>query len=174
MLPFAGSSPSHRHRAPRHGRAAAIALLCCAAIVLAALNTPAITAQATNLALNRPVSVSSSENATAFPPAAVVDGSTSTRWSSAFSDPQWIQVDLGATRSISRVVLRWEAAYGKAYQIQVSNDGNTWSNAYSTTSGDGGFDEIDLNVSARYVRMNGTERATTYGYSLWEFGIYKP
>jgi beta-glucanase (GH16 family) len=172
MLPFAGSSPSHR----RHGRAAAIALLCCAAIVLAALNTHAITAQATNLALNRPVSVSSSENATAFPPAATVDGNTSTRWSSAFSDPQWIQVDLGATRSISRVVLRWEAAYGKAYQIQVSNDASAWTSLFSTTTGDGGVDDLAVSGSGRYVRMYGTQRvtigATQYGYSLFEFEVY--
>src|SRR5687768_12517194 len=40
-----------------------------------------------------------------------VDGSASTRWGSAFSDPQWIAVDLGSTQSINRVVLNWEAAY---------------------------------------------------------------
>jgi hypothetical protein len=54
-----------------------------------------------------------------------VDGSTSTRWSSAFSDPQWIQIDLGSTQSICQVVLRWETASGKAYQIQTSADAVT-------------------------------------------------
>src|SRR3954469_25454959 len=51
-----------------------------------------------------------------------VDGKTTTRWSSAFADPQWLKVDLGSTQAIGRVVISWEAAYGKDYQIQVSDD----------------------------------------------------
>ena len=69
--------------------------------------------------------------------------------------------------------LGWESAYGRAYQLQTSGDGSTWSVVHSTTTGDGGFDGIDLNVSARYVRLNLTQRATAYGYSLWEFGVYR-
>src|SRR5258707_514822 len=73
-------------------------------------------AQTTNLALSRPASASSLES-TAFPASAAVDGSASTRWSSLSTDPQWLTVDLGATASIGRVKLSWEAAYGAAYQI---------------------------------------------------------
>ena len=58
-----------------------------------------------------------------FPASNAVDGNTGTRWSSAFSDPQWLQVDLGATASITQVVLQWEAAYATAFQIQTSPDG---------------------------------------------------
>ncbi len=131
-------------------------------------NTPVASA---NLALNKPVTCSSIENAgTAC--ANAVDGNTGTRWASAFSDPQWIQVDLGATYSLGRVVLTWEAAYGKAYQIQVSNDAATWTTIYSTTTGDGGSDDLTVSGSGRYVRMYGTVRATGYGYSLWEFQVY--
>ena len=55
------------------------------------------------------------------------------------ADPQWLQVDLGATAAISQVVLNWEAAYAAAYQIQVSAERRpTWTNVYSTTTGDGG------------------------------------
>ena len=49
------------------------------------------------------------------------------------SDPQWIRVDLGATATITHVNLNWEAAYGKAYQIQTSADGNAWTTIYTTT-----------------------------------------
>lgn len=128
-------------------------------------------AQTTNLALNRPVVVSSTESS-AFPGSAAVDGNTGTRWSSAFSDPQWIYVDLGAAYTIGRVVLRWEAAYATAYQIQVSNDASSWASIYSTTSGDGGVDDLVVSGIGRYVRMYGTARATPYGYSLWEFEVY--
>src|SRR5205085_9219943 len=84
-------------------------------------NTPTITPTGTtsaNLALNKPATASSVEPGTTLTANLAVDGSTTTRWSSDYVDPSWIQVDLGSTQSIQRVVLRWEAAYGKAYQIQ--------------------------------------------------------
>jgi beta-glucosidase len=124
-----------------------------------------------NLALNRPATSSSNENASLTPNLAV-DGNTGTRWSSAFSDPQWIRVDLGSTRTINRVVLRWEAAFGRSYQIQTSDDGNTWTTIFSTTTGDGGVDDLTVSGSGRFIRMNGTARGTQWGYSLWEFEVY--
>jgi fibronectin type 3 domain-containing protein len=107
-----------------------------------------------------------------YPASNAVDGNLSTRWSSAFSDPQWLQVDLGATHTITQVVLNWETAYGKAFQIQTSNDGTNWTTIYSTTTGTGGVQTIPVSGSGRYVRMYGTQRATGYGYSLWEFQVY--
>ncbi|NUR27616.1 MAG: coagulation factor 5/8 type domain-containing protein [Catenulispora sp.] len=123
-----------------------------------------------NAALHRPVTASSIESAD-FPASNAVDGSTGTRWSSVFSDPQWIQVDLGTAQSICGVQLNWEAAYGKAYQIQVSNDGSAWTTVYSTTTGAGGVENLAVTGSGRYVRMYGTQRGSAYGYSLWEFGV---
>jgi len=123
-----------------------------------------------NIALNKPATASSLENST-FPASNAVDGNTGTRWSSAFSDPQWIRVDLGQTYSITHVTLTWEAAYGKSYQIQTSPDGNTWTTIFSTTTGDGGTDDLAVSGTGRYIRMNGTVRGTPYGYSLWEFAV---
>jgi beta-galactosidase len=126
----------------------------------------------TNLALNQPVTSSSNQNDGVGPQYAV-DGNLTTRWSSAFSDPQWIQVDLGSPQSIDQVVLCWENAYGTAYQIQVSNNLQNWTTAYSETNGHGGTENITFPpVTGRYVRMYGTARATQYGYSLYEFQIY--
>src|SRR5205085_2534021 len=114
---------------------------------------------------------SSTENA-GTPASAAVDGNTSTRWSSAASDPQWLQVDLGSSQTICQVVLNWETAYGKAFQIQTSPDASTWTSIFSTTTGTGGTQTLTVTGSGRYVRMYGTTRGTQYGYSLWEFGIY--
>ncbi|MEZ0109638.1 hypothetical protein ABH920_003652 [Catenulispora sp. EB89] len=124
-----------------------------------------------NAALNQPATASSLENAT-FPASAAVDGNLGTRWSSQFSDPQWLQVDLGSTQSICQVVLNWEAASGKAYQIQTSNDAATWTTIYSTTTGPGGTETLNVSGSGRYIRMYGTARNTAYGYSLWEFQVH--
>jgi fibronectin type 3 domain-containing protein len=126
---------------------------------------------ATLLSQGHPATASSQESA-GRTAANAVDGNTSTRWSSAFSDPQWIYVDLGATHTISSVVLTWETAYGKAYQIQTSNDAATWTTIYSTTTSAGGTQTLSVIGSGRYVRMYGTVRATQYGYSLWEFQVY--
>lgn len=141
---------------------------------VAPTNTPTNTSvPGGNLALNKPVTASSVEAGTSFTANLAVDGNTGTRWSSAASDPQWIRVDLGSTSTISRVVLRWEAAYGKSYQIQTSNDDVNWTNIFSTTTGDGGVDDLTgLSGSGRYVRMFGTVRATVWGYSLWELEVY--
>src|SRR3954470_17751382 len=126
---------------------------------------------ATLLSQGHPTTASSTENAT-FPATAATDGNTGTRWSSAFSDPQWLQVDLGATATISQVVLNWEAAYAKSFQIQTSNDAATWTTIYSTTTATGGIQTLNITGSGRYVRMNGTARATQYGYSLWELQVF--
>jgi hypothetical protein len=127
------------------------------------LQTQAAVAQSGNLALNKPVTCSSTENA-GTPCTNAVDGNTGTRWSSAFSDPQWIRVDLGSTTTITSVTLRWEAAYATAFQIQTSPDATNWTNIYSTTTGTGGVQTLAVSGSGRYVRMNGTARATQYGY----------
>src|SRR5690606_16540357 len=79
---------------------------------------------------------------------------------------------LDAVYQLTGAKLHWEAAYGKAYQIQVSMDGHSWQTLYSTDSGNGGLDTINLNGVGRYVRMNGLKRGTNWGYSLWEFEIF--
>jgi exo-beta-1,3-glucanase (GH17 family) len=129
----------------------------------------------TNRALGRPATASSFQPTGPtgpLNPGSALDGDYTTRWASDWSDPQWIQVDLGAVTSFNRILLAWEDAHARSYQIQTSNDGATWSTIYSTTTGNGGFDDLVLAGSARYVRMNGTGRGTGFGYSLWEIGVY--
>jgi glucose/arabinose dehydrogenase len=131
----------------------------------------------TNLALNRPVKVSSVEKAGLEGPKAV-DGIPAnpppgTRWSSVRADPQWLEVDLGSVRGVGYVLLRWEAAYGSEYRIQTSTGGGVWTTVHTRTNGDGQIDVVPFTPrDARWVRVYGVKRATTYGYSLWEMEIY--
>ena len=122
-----------------------------------------------NAALNRPVTVSSAADNTSG--ANAVDSDFTTRWSSAYGDHEWMYVDLGSVKTVTAVYLNWEAAYGKAYKIQVAEDTTNWNTVYSTTSGKGGVEEIDLAARGRYVKLLGVQRATTYGYSLWDFAV---
>jgi len=150
-----------------------------AAIAVAALVLPGIAPRATaatscgttNVALNKTATASSVQSAS-FPASAAVDGNTGTRWSSAFSDPQWLEVDLGSVQSVCQVGLDWETAFATAFQIQTSADNSTWTTIFSTTTGTGGNQVLTVSGSGRYIRMLGTARATQFGYSLWEFQVF--
>ncbi|GGX66855.1 hypothetical protein GCM10010358_21710 [Streptomyces minutiscleroticus] len=147
-----------------------VALIATAALVTLPGPTPAAAAE-TPLSQGRTATSSSTENA-GTPAQNAVDDDKGTRWSSAASDDQWLQVDLGTTASVTRVVLDWETAYGKDYKIQLSPDGSSWRDAGTVTGGDGGVDTVDVSGQARYVRMQGLHRATQWGYSLWEFQVF--
>jgi F5/8 type C domain len=169
-VPLSTPRPRARRRLP----ASVIAALALLAGLLTTVMPATAGAEAcgtANAAQGRPATASSTENA-GTPASNAVDGNTGTRWASAFSDPQWIQVDLGSSQSICQVVLQWETAAGKAYQIQTSADGSNWTTVYSTTTGQGGTETLNVSGTGRYVRMYGTARTTGYGYSLWEFVVH--
>ncbi|SCL26283.1 hyaluronoglucosaminidase [Micromonospora rhizosphaerae] len=108
-----------------------------------------------------------------FTPDHAIDGDASTRWSSNHTDNEWLRVELKQPQRIGKIVLRWEAAYGKAYRIETSPDGTTWTAAAAVTAGDGGEDVLRFDAfAAKFVRMQGVQRGTGYGYSLYEMEIY--
>ncbi|MGP3755199.1 discoidin domain-containing protein [Streptomyces sp. IBSNAI001] len=120
------------------------------------------------------VTASGSENGAAGP-GAVADGDATTRWSSDFADDAWIRIDLGSTIRINQVKLEWEAAYGKRYVLEVSEDGTNWTDFYTEDAGTGGTvtaHTYPQEVTGRYVRMRGVERGTAWGYSLFSFQVY--
>jgi beta-galactosidase len=129
-----------------------------------------------NLALGKQATASGVENDGDAPQQAV-DGNDGTRWSSAFADPQWIKIDLGSDQTFDRVVLRWQDSFAVDYQIQTSESGSdddsAWTPVYTETGGKGGTEDVHFKATtARFVRMHGTKRATQFGYSLFEFGVY--
>jgi len=101
------------------------------------------------------------------------DGNSVTNWNSSYSNNQWISIDLGQSVPIKEIVLNWGEAYGKAYQIQVSDDNTTWTTISTQANGDGGIDAFEnITISSRYVRMLGTEMSTAKGFALKEMEIY--
>ncbi|SHN32967.1 discoidin domain-containing protein [Chitinophaga sp. CF418] len=130
-------------------------------------------AASNNLALNKRVWASSIETAD-FPAASAVDGNaTSTRWSSGYTDNEWLAVDLGSAQNVSRVVLKWETAFATSYTIETSNDTINWTVQKTVTAGVGGTEDLTFAaVNARYVRVHGLKRSTPYGFSIWEFEVY--
>lgn len=125
-----------------------------------------------NLARGKNVTVSGEENVAMIANNAT-DGDAGTRWSSDFTDDAWMFVDLGKVYQVSKVVLNWEGAYGKAYRIQTSTDGENWTTVKNVTNGLGGIETVTFTATeARYVKMQGVTRALPYGYSLWEMEVY--
>lgn len=124
-----------------------------------------------NLALGRLANASSvADNS---PAVLATDGDPGTRWSSAYNDNEWIYVDLGSEKEVTSIKLNWEAAYGKAYKLQVSDNALSWVDVYTEDDGNGGVDEITVDpVTTRYVRFLGLKRGTSFGYSLWEIEVY--
>lgn len=116
------------------------------------------------------IAVASSENSSVADN--VLDGNLTTAWSSDAKDEEWIYVYFLAPKQFNTVRLVWAAAYGKAYNIQISDDGVNWTTIYAESNGDGATDVINVTPqTARYVRMLGVQRATSSGYSLYEFEI---
>ncbi|MFJ9054957.1 discoidin domain-containing protein [Streptomyces sp. NPDC102409] len=166
-IPLTAAPPP---RAARKGLVGAVVTALAAALLAL---TPATDAEAAPVLLSQgKQATASSQEHYGTPAGSAVDGDPGTRWSSAASDPQWLSVDLGAPAALDRVELSWEAAYAKTYRIELSSNGTDWSTAYSTTTGSGGAETVDVSGTARYVRMLGTARATGYGYSLWEFKVF--
>lgn len=125
-----------------------------------------------NLARAKTVTCSSGDP-DAPDPSKVVDLAWNSRWSSQYKEPEWLKIDLGKTESFSKIIIDWEPAYGKAYSIEVSDDDNQWKEIYSTKDSKGGLQTITFpKAQGRYVRFNLKERATSWGFSIWEIGIF--
>lgn len=128
-----------------------------------------------------------------FPAANAVDGKPGTRWASGNGPDQADAVftadltsDLGRAATVTSVELAWEASYATAYDVLVATadpeSPASWTTAYSTTTGDGGPDVIELDepVTARYVRIAMKQRSAAtweapilhyYGYSLYTLAV---
>ncbi|MCK7597745.1 discoidin domain-containing protein [Microbulbifer sp. CAU 1566] len=106
-----------------------------------------------------------------------IDGNGGTRWESDHAvDPSWIAVDLGDSYPLSQVVLDWEAANAKRYEVQGSLDGANWDTLQTFSGGEFGSrtDALAVSGNYRYVRMYGAERSdgNDWGYSIWEFQVF--
>lgn len=131
-----------------------------------------------NLSQNKAVEASSTEGGNLnYVPSKAVDGFLATRWASDYVDNTWFQVDLGEAKQIDTVRIDWEYARAKTYKLLVSDDKKTWTNVMEDdgviTAHDGKETVQFSPVTARYIRFQGVQRNTDYGYSFYEFGVYR-
>ncbi|WP_339074906.1 di-heme oxidoredictase family protein [Teredinibacter turnerae] len=117
-------------------------------------------------------SATRNNNATA---AKAVDGDMSTRWESEWEDDAWIQFDFGEKTAVGSMKLSWENAHADQYAITISDDGENWYQIRYVNNSPGGTEQFfNLSMNARYLRLNGVERSSQYGYSLYEAEFKTP
>src|SRR5471032_69647 len=105
--------------------------------------------------------------------AAAIDHDETTRWSSGFTDDQYLTLDFGQSVPINRVHIDWENAHATQYLLQVSDDNATWTTIQSVDNSQGGSEDWPgLNGQGRYLRMLGVKRSTQYGYSIFEIQAF--
>jgi hexosaminidase len=134
-----------------------------------------------NLALGQKARASSeydSSQRAAF----MVDGNSGTRWGSNYrnkteaqKDDEWVMIELDDSYDLNMVKIYWETARAKEYKLLASNDGVNFTEVHSFKKGasDGSIDTINLkDVQAKFIKIDMDKRNTTYGYSIFEVGIY--
>jgi P pilus assembly chaperone PapD len=136
----------------------------------------------TNLALNRPVTASGYTQT--YVPANAVDGNTSTYWESTDNAfPQWFQVDLGSSTSVSRIVMDLppSSAWGTRTQtitIQGSTDGTNYttlvpSAGYTFNPATGNTVTVTFSAaSVRYLKLTFTANTGWPAGQLSELQVY--
>jgi hypothetical protein len=137
----------------------------------------------TNLALNQPTSASGSTQN--YVPGNAVDGDTGSYWESTDNAfPQWLQVDLGASKGISKIVLDLPPSSAWATRTQtLSVLGSTDDSTFSTIVGSANytFDPSRGNTvtitfpstATRYVRLNFTANTGWPAGQISEFQIFQ-
>ena len=128
-----------------------------------------------NVAPQGTASASSTEqNLARLAPKFVNDDDQGTRWASGYSDSEWVQVKLAQPTVVRAVTVSWESACANAYRIETSTDGTTWTTLKSVSDSSCALDVYTFDAASpvQYVRMQGVQRRTTWGYSVYELGVY--
>ena len=73
-----------------------------------------------NIALGKPVTASSHENAGTLPEG-INDGDLSTRWGSAHNDNEYITINLLQSCFIDHITLHWETAYANSFALLITD-----------------------------------------------------
>ena len=128
-----------------------------------------------NLAYQKPAYASSQIGDGSGAEKAVDGDATGSRWESQWTNAEedfW--VDLVNTYLINKVVIYWENARAKKYELQTSLDGKEWTTVKTMTDTKVGGETIELSpVEARFVKMHGLQKEMeAYGYSLYEMEVY--
>ncbi len=120
-------------------------------------------------AYNHTATVLASTSLPGHEPELILDQDPATSWHSGTVAPgQWVIIDFGKTREYGGLVIDWdESDFAIAYEVQVSDDQQSWTTAYTSTAGNGGRDYIYMpDAESRYVRLKLQQSSIGSGYGI--------
>lgn len=125
----------------------------------------------TNIALNKPVTVSNEDQYHVG--AQAVDGNFSNAWF-ATGDTNFIYVDLEQSYPVCKIKINWFSnGRGKDYLAQVSTDATNWTTIFTRTDNAATSDSMNVTGTGRYVRIYVTSKVNTWsGLEMAELRIY--
>lgn len=110
-------------------------------------------------------------------PEALVDGNLLTRWSSDYTEPQELEIELEQPVTVEKIRLHWEKACATRYTVSISLDRVSWKKIYFYRNDDIApqerIDEINVNkIAARYIRIELEKRVEkNWGFSIYEIEV---
>ena len=122
------------------------------------------------------VATASSTNGTNAPGNAI-DGTATTRWSTASGQTgQWFQVDMGTAQIFNQLTLNAGTTpnnFPRGYSVSVSNDGTNWGSAIATGAGTSQVVTVGFpDQTARFLRINQTATSSTT-WSIQELHVWR-
>lgn len=105
------------------------------------------------------------------------DRSFDTRWESNHGvDPSWLQINFKRKVALSSVLITWEGASAKKYKLQAGLDEDGWADVAGVENGEAGEERYlkFKTIKTDRIRIYCSERATQWGYSIWEIEFNAP
>lgn len=116
-----------------------------------------------------PIEVQASTSLPGFEPPLVFDGNPQTAWrSGTVASDQWLVLDFGDSREYGGLVIDWSPDdYATRYVVETSDDGQSWSPAYTSEQGNGGRDYVYLpEGESRFLRIHMGRSSRDQGYAI--------
>ena len=149
-------------------------LLCMLMLAGVILPVLPVSAAETNLAKGKTAIACHSESSSLTPDKAL-DGNTSSRFAAGGGCPgdAWYILDLGNNYDVTKVRINWEAAHPSSYVLEISADGNTYTQLKKVDGAPDGWAETPVSGMGRFLRIREITRTLAqYGMSMWELEVY--
>ena len=98
------------------------------------------------------------------------DNNPSSRWSSVFSDNQWVEAYFDRPVGVKKIDILWETARAADFSIQLLNRQTNWVEVGRRTDASGPSDALSFSrpINALGIRIQCDRRATEWGNSIYE------
>ena len=160
------------------------AMAMAASMILGSVQLPPLNLNAadnTNLALSATATASNSEIAK-YDITKINDGKKDTRWAHSENNTSWAQLAWNETKTMKSFVIYWERNNAVNYTLQVSDDGQNWTDVHTAKQAPATTTDkitLDTAVTGKFLRLNVTKIEPTNGgvtwnaVSVWELQVYE-